>query len=144
MTDNIPAAEIGGAGGVVFRADGPVLLLRHREGTWVFPKGHVDPGENALEAAIREVEEEAGVRSSCPDAALTETTRYTNAQGAVRVITWFLLLTQADKPVLRELLFPEGDFFSPKKARAQLSFAEDQRLLDVMVTHFRTSVGSRS
>jgi 8-oxo-dGTP pyrophosphatase MutT (NUDIX family) len=31
-----------GAGGVVFRPDGAVLLLRHQEGTWVFPKGHIE------------------------------------------------------------------------------------------------------
>ena len=125
---------VGGAGGVVFRPDGNVLLLRHREGTWVFPKGHLDAGERALEAAVREVEEEAGVRATCPDERVTESTRYTNARGEARLITWFLLLTDAQTPVLREALFPEGGFFSPHEARERLSFAEDRRLLDVMLT----------
>lgn len=127
------AAEVEGAGGVVFRADGAVLVLRHLEGSWVFPKGHLDPGEDALSAALREVEEEAGVRAACPDTGFTATTRYENAHGTPRVITWFLLLTDADKPVLREALFPEGDFFAPPEARARLSFAEDRRLLDAML-----------
>ena len=28
---------------------------------WIFPKGHVEPGESAAEAALREMREEAGV-----------------------------------------------------------------------------------
>ncbi len=129
------AAEVEGAGGVVFRADGLVLLLRHLEGTWVFPKGHIDPGEDALAAAIREVEEEAGVRATCPDPAFSATTRYENARGTARIITWFLLLSDAEEPVLRELLFPEGGFFAPPEVRTRLSFSEDRRLLDVMLGH---------
>lgn len=127
------ADEVEGAGGVVFRPDGAVLLLRHLDGTWVFPKGHLDPGEDALTAALREVEEEAGVQASCPDAGLTETTRYKNARGTPRVITWFLLRTEAKEPVLREFLFPEGDFFAPPEAQQRLTFAEDRRLLNAML-----------
>lgn len=127
------AATVGGAGGVVFRPDGMVLLLRHREGTWVFPKGHLDAGESALTAALREVEEEAGVCAVCPDEHATQVTRYENARGETRLITWFLLLTDADAPVLREALFPGGGFFFPREARERLSFAEDRRLLDLMV-----------
>jgi diadenosine hexaphosphate hydrolase (ATP-forming) len=128
------ADEVEGAGGVVFRPDGAVLLLRHLDGTWVFPKGHLDPGEDALTAALREVEEEAGVRASCPDASLTETTRYKNARGTPRVITWFLLQTEVGEPVLREFLFPEGAFFAPPAAHSRLTFAEDRRLLSAMLT----------
>ena len=127
------ADEVEGAGGVVFRPDGAVLLLRHLDGTWVFPKGHLDPGEDALTAALREVEEEAGVRASCPDAGLAETTRYKNVRGTPRVITWFLLRTEAEEPVLREFLFPEGGFFAPPAAQMRLTFAEDRRLLSTML-----------
>lgn len=31
---------------------------------WVYPKGHIDPGEDAAGAAVREVEEETGVRAA--------------------------------------------------------------------------------
>lgn len=39
-----------------------VLLIWHRAtGAWMFPGGHVDPGESPAEAAVREVQEETGV-----------------------------------------------------------------------------------
>lgn len=33
---------------------------------WVLPKGHIEPGEEAPEAAVREVLEEAGARCAGP------------------------------------------------------------------------------
>lgn len=38
------------------------LLMRHAN-RWDLPKGHVDPGETDLECALRELEEETGIRS---------------------------------------------------------------------------------
>jgi diadenosine hexaphosphate hydrolase (ATP-forming) len=130
------SGEVAGAGGVVFRPSGEVLLLGHREGSWVFPKGHVDPGESPLEAALREVAEEAGVRAHCPDQAHRDETRYVNARGQARRITWFLLLTDNHAPALREALFPRGGFFTPEVAAAKLSFPEDRALLKRMLQRF--------
>ncbi len=52
--------KVESAGGVVFYKNS-VLLLKKRNGSWVLPKGHVELGETEKEAALREVEEEAGV-----------------------------------------------------------------------------------
>jgi 8-oxo-dGTP diphosphatase len=54
------------AGGVIVR-DGEAgtevcLVHRPRYGDWSFPKGKLDPGESFEEAALREVEEETGLR----------------------------------------------------------------------------------
>jgi 8-oxo-dGTP pyrophosphatase MutT (NUDIX family) len=55
------------AGGLVCRnGDGGraeiVLVHRPAYDDWAFPKGKLDPGESEEEAAIREVEEETGLR----------------------------------------------------------------------------------
>jgi ADP-ribose pyrophosphatase YjhB (NUDIX family) len=48
---------------LVFDADGRLLLERQKLfGSWALPHGCVDVGESALAAAIRETEEEVGVR----------------------------------------------------------------------------------
>jgi diadenosine hexaphosphate hydrolase (ATP-forming) len=126
---------IKGAGGVVFNALGEVLLLGHRNGDWVFPKGHLEAGESMLEAALREVLEEAGVAAFCPDPTISYTTSYTNNRAEPRSISWFLLRTLATEPDLREKTFPQGGFFSPAEARSRLTFAEDRNLFDHMNGH---------
>jgi ADP-ribose pyrophosphatase YjhB (NUDIX family) len=50
------------AGGVVTNDEGKVLVVSQRGTSWSLPKGHIDPGENALEAARREIYEESGIR----------------------------------------------------------------------------------
>jgi 8-oxo-(d)GTP phosphatase len=55
--------EILAAGAVVARHGQEVLLVhRPKYDDWSFPKGKVDPGEHVTAAAVREVEEETGLR----------------------------------------------------------------------------------
>ncbi len=54
------------AGGIVFRPskdgkDIEILLIQDSKGRWTIPKGHIEPGENAKQTAIREIGEEAGL-----------------------------------------------------------------------------------
>ncbi|MCX4919928.1 NUDIX hydrolase [Streptomyces sp. NBC_00687] len=50
---------------VILLADGHVLLIKRDwapyKNSWALPGGHVDSGETSLDAAARELEEEAGI-----------------------------------------------------------------------------------
>lgn len=50
------------AGGVVTNDEGEVLVVSQQGRSWSLPKGHIDPGEDALVAAKREIYEESGIR----------------------------------------------------------------------------------
>jgi len=57
------------AGAIVFKNTeaGPLILLiraKKDPSHWIFPKGHIDPGERVEDACIRECTEEAGVTGS--------------------------------------------------------------------------------
>ncbi len=49
------------AGGLVKNSDGQSLMIL-RNGRWDLPKGHLEKGESIEECAVREVEEETGIR----------------------------------------------------------------------------------
>lgn len=49
------------AGGIVLNKNGEVLVVSQKGRSWSLPKGHIEEGETELEAAIREIGEEAGV-----------------------------------------------------------------------------------
>jgi 8-oxo-dGTP pyrophosphatase MutT (NUDIX family) len=67
------------AGGVVFRRTDAgllVLVIRDAYKNWGFPKGHLEQGEDAASAAVREVAEETGLQDLVP-------------HGLIRDIDWF-------------------------------------------------------
>ncbi|MDN5275660.1 MAG: hypothetical protein JWN33_309 [Candidatus Saccharibacteria bacterium] len=56
------------AGGIVFRRDKDngieILLIQDAKDRWTIPKGHVEEGETAQQAAKREIGEEAGLTNT--------------------------------------------------------------------------------
>jgi len=83
------------AGGIIFE-DGNVLLIQMQnlkgEKVWTFPKGHLEAGETAEQAAVREVAEETGW-----DCAITSDlykAEYSFTRGGELVdkdVRWFLM-----------------------------------------------------
>ncbi|MBQ9138056.1 MAG: NUDIX domain-containing protein [Alistipes sp.] len=82
------------AGGVVENERGQVLLI-FRRGRWDLPKGHIEAGEDALTAAIRETEEETGVKGLKFVAPLSNTLHAYNVYGKweIKRTYWFAFST---------------------------------------------------
>ena len=82
------------AGGLVFNPAGQALLI-FRRGSWDLPKGKLDPGETPLQAAVREVREETGLRELHPGHALPSTyhTYRLKGQRVLKRTWWFVMKT---------------------------------------------------
>ncbi|WP_127592954.1 NUDIX hydrolase [Paenibacillus lautus] len=48
-------------GGFVEDGQGNILLVKTRDGGWVYPGGQVEVGENLIDGLIREIKEESGM-----------------------------------------------------------------------------------
>ncbi len=89
-----PEPLVRAGGGVVRRRgkDGQIeyaLVHRPRYDDWSFPKGKTDPGETDEEAALREVEEETGVRARLgPE---LEPTRYRDRKDRLKQVRYWLM-----------------------------------------------------
>ena len=62
-------ATVKQAGAIAFRHDAGdlrvlIVTARQNPSHWIFPKGHIERGETAEDAALREAEEEAGVNGT--------------------------------------------------------------------------------
>lgn len=91
------------ASAIVVPASGPpaiVLHLHKRLGRWLQPGGHVDPGESAPEAAVREVVEETGLATWHPPAGpqLVHIDVHQGPRGHVHLDTRWLLLAEPGAP----------------------------------------------
>jgi len=119
-------SEIEAAGGVVVR-DGLVALIhRPRYDDWTLPKGKLDPGEDFEEAALREVEEETGLR--CRLARELATTRYTDNKGRPKVVRWWLMEQESGEFVPNDEV-DELRWAEPAEALALLTYERDRELL---------------
>ena len=88
------------AGGVVTNVAGDLLMI-HLRGRWDLPKGHVESGESSREAALREVEEETGIRAEAVgDEPLVCTYHTYNTYGAweLKRTTWWAMHSEGGKP----------------------------------------------
>ena len=88
------------AGGVVTNDGDEVLVVSQRGTSWSLPKGHIDPGEEALAAARREIYEESGIRELELIRELGTYERYKigvdggDDQSELKTITMFLFRTK--------------------------------------------------
>jgi 8-oxo-dGTP pyrophosphatase MutT (NUDIX family) len=124
-------AAVAQAGGIAFRVHGPgrgdisVLLVSSKKeaGHWIFPKGHIERGETAAEAALRETEEEAGVDGELVGPAGTLEFDW---GGRHYLVEYFLIRATSESPRTdgrTKVWLPFAD------ALARLTYADTQRLL---------------
>jgi len=126
---------------------GGPLFANRDEGVWSIPKGEIEPGEDPLAAAVRELEEEVGAPVEAADARPLGMVRQ---RGGKVVHAWAIEVDPSLQIAARSNTFemewpprsgrrqrfPEvdrGAFFSPDEARARINPAQFpliERLLD--------------
>jgi 8-oxo-dGTP diphosphatase len=153
---NRPTAEsddaepvVHGAGGVVWRhGEGKrnqqsdpvevVLVHRPRYGDWSLPKGKLDPGEDHATAALREVEEETGLRCELEEA--LPASRYRDRKDRRKVVHYWLMrpVGEATTPPayatgeIDETVWREVD-----EAKAMSTYGRDRELIEIAATLVR-------
>jgi 8-oxo-dGTP pyrophosphatase MutT (NUDIX family) len=113
------------AGGIVVR-DGRVLVVhRPRYDDWSLPKGKLKLGESWQAAALREVEEETGLR--CRLGELAGSTRY-----GLKEVRYFLMTCDDEPRPQNEV--DEVRWVPLDEAGALLTYERDVELLHQIVT----------
>jgi 8-oxo-dGTP pyrophosphatase MutT (NUDIX family) len=128
------------AGAIAIRTrDGAVeaLVVRSRKdpSVWIFPKGHIAPGESAAEAAVRELQEEAGVDGEIvkPIGMLAFQSGHESVE-----VTYYLTRFIRTVPQSEDR---DVDWLPIAEARQRLSFETARQLLDEAAAVFVSKPG---
>jgi 8-oxo-dGTP pyrophosphatase MutT (NUDIX family) len=123
-------AEVKASGGVVWRRGerGVEVALVHRPryDDWSFPKGKLDPGETWEEAALREVEEEIGMR--CRLGHELPPTSYRDPKGRAKVVRYWMM-EPLDGEFVPSKEVDEVRWLSTGDADRLLTYEHDRELL---------------
>lgn len=118
------------SGGLVVRPtpEGLRILVIHRPryDDWTFPKGKNEPGEDSLEAALREVIEETGQRPH-PVSILGETTYSVN--GVPKLVRWFGMRVGEPGQFIPNDEVDEIRWLDPGEVPGLLTYDHDRQML---------------
>jgi 8-oxo-dGTP diphosphatase len=119
--------EVEAAGGVLVRDGRMAVVHRPKYDDWTLPKGKLDPGEAFEEAALREVEEETGLR--CELGPELPSTRYEDSKGRPKVVRyWRMMPLSGDFSPNDEV--DELRWLPPAEAAELLTFDRDREVVE--------------
>jgi len=104
----------------------------HGGGHWAFPKGHKEARETDLEAALRELREETGIKKCKVQARKKFIEKYIFKSKSARVfktVTYFPALVFPQKIKLQKSEVSSYAWLGFKKAIKKITFLESQNLL---------------
>ncbi len=125
-----PHIEVWAGGGIVHRQGdaGPEVLLVHRphHGDWSFAKGKLDERETLKQCALREVEEETGLR--CRPGTKLPMIEYRDARGRSKAVLYWTMTVIDGEFQPNEEVDAVG-WFDLESASSTLSYERDRRIL---------------
>ena len=127
------------AGGVVLY-NNKALVLRRFSGDWVLPKGHIEIGETPEIAAIREVEEETGIRAAIEKYIGHVYYTYTKADGTriqKTVDFYYMSYVRGRLYAQREEGFARAEFIYYKKALRFLTHKGERDMLRAALRFYK-------
>ena len=115
-------------GAAVFNDKDEVLLVKHNQGHWGMPKGHIEDNETEQETAIREVKEETNIDIEIIDGFRTMIT-YSPKINTSKDVVYFIGRALDNNLIKQESEISELGYFNIDEAIENLSYDNDKNIL---------------
>lgn len=130
------------SGGVVFKGD-EVFLLKNEKGEWILPKGVIRSNELSVDAALRRVRAETGIKTLNVLSTAGETSyefySVTRQRPVYNKITWYLMSTDDQEFNISESDgFTDGGFYPIDKALDLITYSQDRSLVNVSYYKYKS------
>jgi len=131
------------AGGVVIKKkdDGiKILLIKDNYGHWTWPKGHTEDGETPKETALREINEETGLKNvKILDTLGEQKYKFNlNNEEVFKTVSIFLVEFLGNEEIkIQTSEIEKGKWFSPEEALETIEYNGSRELLEKGIETFR-------
>ncbi|MGM5482254.1 MAG: bis(5'-nucleosyl)-tetraphosphatase [Nanobdellota archaeon] len=105
------------------------LLVKHNDGHWDFPKGHVEGSESEKETALREIKEETGLNVEILDSFRNKLSYYPK-KDVLKYVIFFIAKSNTQKIALQKEELSNYKWHEYKDARNLLTYENAKELLD--------------
>lgn len=121
------------AGGIIVRdfdGEKKVLVTQHsKHHGWDFPKGHIELGESAQQAAVREVEEETGVKAEIIEkVGATEYFYWEEGSKVLKTVVYFLMKYIGEGKATTAFEVSDMAWLKPEEVEEKLTFKDTKQL----------------
>ncbi len=121
------------AGGIVIKKDDgniKVLISQHSKHLgWDFPKGHIESGESSEQAALREVEEETGVRAEIIErVGETKYFYFEDGERVFKTVIFFLMKYVGEGEATTAFEVSDMAWLSVDEVEEKLTFKDTKKL----------------
>ena len=121
------------SGSTIVKKDKPeweVLVTQHsKHKGWYFPKGHLEQGETSEQAAIREVEEETGVKAEIIEKiGQTEYFYYEKSERVFKTVVYFLMKFVSQGEATTAFEVSDMVWLDPDEVEDKLTFEDTKKL----------------
>ena len=121
------------AGAIVYRINKEkreyLLIQSKHKKIWGFPKGHVETKESIYKTAIREVQEETGLRVNIING-FKKSIEYIVKRNKMKKVTFYIATTKDTRVNIQQKEIHAYTWCSYKKAREKITFQNSKELID--------------
>ena len=143
-----PEREISNGGVIIkkYRDNIRILLIKDPFGKWTWPKGKIDKGETALDAAIREIGEETGLNNIEHISRVGQVNYYYRRHRLIYKTVHLYLFKFFGKETLsiKKDEIDDGKWFSDKEALSIVEYDGAKKLLSKAIKIYRKRAENRN